>query len=458
MKRKKFFAFSGVFFVFLSSLALGNGLNLNSLGTRALAMGGAFVGLADDFSSIYWNPAGMGYFKQKHFGFYNANIIPSSSYRSSLPMPSGDIHVVDARTERKYYLGGLLAYYHPFAKNFVAGIGVYAPSRLGAEWDGADLVGIADGNPTIKWKSKIGVVTIAPGLAYNISDVVSIGAALNINYGIFDIAMHAGSVEPVQNMMIDLGQYEESMRGWGYGATLGILVRPNKVFSMGATFRTASRIEFSGEARISNLSTLGFIMGGYDSVGATDLGREITWPIWISGGVAVHPTDGLILTADIQYTQWSHKRVEPFGSNDIDVGVGGYLLADYKDVFWKIMIDPLRSMFWEDTVQLRFGAEYRIESLSIRGGYYWDPSPVPDRTVNILLPSYDFNVLTSGLGYSLKNLQLDIGFEYLNGKERYIPIEKTLGDPLPDPDWASAMPGVHKTHIIVPNISISYRF
>ena len=32
----------------LNSLVMANGLNLNSLGSRALAMGGAFVGLADD--------------------------------------------------------------------------------------------------------------------------------------------------------------------------------------------------------------------------------------------------------------------------------------------------------------------------------------------------------------------------------------------------------------------------
>ena len=31
------------------------------IGTRALAMGGAYTALADDYSAIYWNPAGLGY-------------------------------------------------------------------------------------------------------------------------------------------------------------------------------------------------------------------------------------------------------------------------------------------------------------------------------------------------------------------------------------------------------------
>jgi len=30
-----------------------------SVGTRAQGMGGAFVGVADDASAVYWNPAGL---------------------------------------------------------------------------------------------------------------------------------------------------------------------------------------------------------------------------------------------------------------------------------------------------------------------------------------------------------------------------------------------------------------
>ena len=36
-----------------------NGFNLNSNGSKAIAMGGAFVGLADDYSAVFWNPAGL---------------------------------------------------------------------------------------------------------------------------------------------------------------------------------------------------------------------------------------------------------------------------------------------------------------------------------------------------------------------------------------------------------------
>ena len=48
VKTRNMFAFALLALLGLSPLALANGLNLNSLGSRALSMGGAFVGLADD--------------------------------------------------------------------------------------------------------------------------------------------------------------------------------------------------------------------------------------------------------------------------------------------------------------------------------------------------------------------------------------------------------------------------
>ena len=45
--------------LFLQSTVFSNGLSLNSIGARALGMGGAFVGLANDGTALYWNPAGL---------------------------------------------------------------------------------------------------------------------------------------------------------------------------------------------------------------------------------------------------------------------------------------------------------------------------------------------------------------------------------------------------------------
>jgi len=198
-----------IFFLFLPAFLLANGLNLNSLGSRALAMGGAFVGLADDYSAIHWTPAGIALFKNRYVGIYGVDRIPSAEYKREVPEPG-----VNAKTKAKHYLAGLAAFYQPLTENLVAGIGVYVPSGLGAAWDGADFAAIAE-NKAYDWRSRIGVVSIAPAIGYKINDQFYLGATLNFNYGSFDIATHAGSATiPVPPYKIDLGQYEESMSGW----------------------------------------------------------------------------------------------------------------------------------------------------------------------------------------------------------------------------------------------------
>lgn len=434
MKRVKILFLLLPCLLILNSLVLANGLNLNSLGTKAMTMGGAFVGLADDFSAIFWNPAGIVQFKQEYFGFCGVDIIPSGTYKFSL----GSANIVDAQTQTKHYLAGLAAYYHPIAENVVAGIGFYTPSGLGAKWDGNDFKALIFLRP-YKWESKVGMFTIAPALAFKVHEMISIGASLNINFGVFGIKTHAGDKE----LGVDLGQYEESLNGWGFGATFGLLFKPSKKFSLGITVRTPSKISFSGDAEISNISFIGMIPGnplyGAEIPTESTVDRNVHWPWWIAIGVAVKPLEGLTLTGDLQWTQWS----------TIDV-----MESTYGDFFWSLIVEKERPLHWENVLQIRLGAEYIYKGLAFRCGYYWDPSPAPDKTMNVLLPSFDFHALTAGFGYSLDGLMIEFGVEYLMGKERNVDYEKSQTDP----EWKSAMPGVFNMKVLSPNISVSFKF
>jgi long-chain fatty acid transport protein len=426
----------------LGPLGFSNGLNLNSLGSRALAMGGAFVGLADDYSAIFWNPAGLANLKSRVVGFYGTDIIPSGTYSLTVPPPYGPGSVVDAQTRTKHYLGGMAVYAQPINPELVAAIGIYTPAGLGSSWDGTQLAYLSNGSTSIDWSSKIGLVTIAPTLALKISDVFSVGASFNINYGMFSTNMYAGAFPISADTIVDLGQYEESVTGWGVGATIGVLVKPSSAFSLGATFRTASTVSFSGTAKILALSYLGY-------AGESDLDRDVTWPMWIAGGVAVHPLDNLTVTADVQYTNW--KSLDR-------------LTAAYKDPVWNYLMtstgNNVTPLEWKDAVQVRFGAEYVFRSgLAVRAGFYSDPTPAPDQTMNILLPSYDFSVLTLGAGYTVGPLRIDGGLEYLIGKDRSVDVLKTNPlSPSYDASYDRAIPGSYGMKIIVPSLSLTYRF
>lgn len=62
--------------VLLAGNLFAGGFALTGVGSRATSMAGAFRGLSDDPSAMYWNPAGMGFMNENsvHLGgnFYSA--------------------------------------------------------------------------------------------------------------------------------------------------------------------------------------------------------------------------------------------------------------------------------------------------------------------------------------------------------------------------------------------------
>jgi len=458
MKRKILFAGLAALLAF-SPFVFGNGLNLNGVGARAVAMGGAFVGLADDYSAIFWNPAGLANMKSPSASLFGVGIMPSGKYKVVVPNAVGkylfpgstaDTTVIDTTSTSKVYPGVMGAYIHPVSDTFVAGIGVYTPSGLGSDWDGSKMAFLSGNNTNINWRSMIGIVTIAPTIAYKVSDAVQVGAALNINYGMFDIAMYAGQADiPAFGInAYSLGQYEESETGWGVGATFGALFKPAQSVSFGFTFRTPFTIKFAGDSKISNLSGLGLGLPNDSTIE-----RDVTWPMWIGAGVAFKPFNKLTVTVDGQWTQWS--KIDELSANYGGAGWGPLMTMTNKNKM---------PMHWMDRMQIRFGAEFlATEALAVRAGYYIDRAPAPDRTMNILLPSYDFNGLTFGLGYSAGALRIDACLEYLNGAERTVDFLKVfthplIPNPLYDSEFDRAMPGVYNMTILAPSISITYGF
>jgi len=428
---KKFLLAALAVILVLPSIAPANGLNLNGLGSRAQGMGGAFVGIANDFSAVFWNPAGAAGFRKEMFGFYAVDLIPTATYRLASLIP--EVPYVDAKTKTSHYLGGLAAYYKPLSSKVVVGLGIGTPSGLGTMWDGEDFTPITGGT-VYDWSSKVSVVSISPLVAVKLSDVVSIGATFNLNYGMFSLMMPAGIVlVGIPPDPLDLGQYEENMNGWGIGATFGVLVTPSEKLGIGLTVRTPSTVSFSGTANMPTLPV-------YELPGSSDLERKITWPLWIAGGVSFRPVPRLLLSADIHWTQWSKLD---------------RITTDYLESAWETLIEmsgmDVRVLDWKDATQLRFGAEYTLNaSTALRAGYYNDPAPGPLSTLNVLRPSHTFNAVSIGIGKTISDLQLDFGLEYLMGTTRTaVPSLPVL---------PGAMPGTYGMKIVVPTVSVSYKF
>ncbi len=432
MTKKILFAAVAALFL-LPSFAPANGFNLNGLGSRAQGMGGAYVSLANDFSAVFWNPAGAAGIKQRTFGFFATDLIPTNTYSSEILIP--EVPDIDAKTKTSHYLGMLAGFYMPVSSKVVLGLGISTPSLYGTKWTGDDFTGLAGGASYI-WMSKVAVLSLSPMVAVKLGEAVSVGAAINFNHGVFNLKKPAGTSAsppqidaPLAAGLADLGQYEETMNGWSFGATLGLLVKPIEDLSVGLTVRTPSTMSFNGSALLSYASL-------YDIPDTSDLVRDMPWPLWIAGGVSFRPFERLLLSADVHWTQWS--KLDQLTTDYLDPVWADLAEVDGRDV---LVLD------WQDTTQIRFGAEYTLNATTaLRAGYYHDPAPGPESTLNVLLPTHTFESFSVGVGKTVGDLQLDFGLEYMAGNTRTAP------------DTPDSMPGTYGAKMVVPTVSVAYKF
>ncbi len=398
----------------LSTSLFANGLSLNSVGPKAIGMGGAFVALSNDATAMYWNPAGLAG-QSTSVSAYFTGVMPLQTYEYAPAM-------IDLEGVKNVHsTGGLFGVYA--SGNMTFGLGVYVPAGLGAEFNGTDLVNLQQGNK--KWESKIGVVAISPSFAFQVNDKFSIGVAANIYYGMFDLSRPQKLPIPTPTtanpnaVTIVNSQYTEESTGVGFGATIGLMYDISEQLTIGASFRTSTAVSMEGDAVIDNADfpiDLGTLVD-------TKFEREVTWPLWIGGGLAYKPTECLTLVLDAQYSKWS---------------LLDELIAEYEK-----MPDGEFTLNWEDAVQIRLGGEYMVSpKTAIRLGYYYDPAPAPDETLNILFPSSTNHVVTAGFGHSFGKYRIDAAAEYLLGADREVAPA------------ADNMPGIH--HLDVFAFSIGF--
>jgi len=402
----------------LISISYPNGLSLNSVGPKSLGMGGAFVGLANDYTAIFWNPAGLTQLQKNTFGVFATDIIPMGTYK----LPAAK---VDTKTMTNHYIAPniMATQRFGFSDKAVFGLGIYVPAGLGAEWSGDDLKNAAGGKVYL-WKTKIGIIDISPVVGYQISNEVSVGLALNIFHSSFDLDRPGGGGI----------NYSETSTGWGYAVTFSGLVKPTEQFSIGATLRTRTWVKMDGSAT----DPLAQVLNPSAPVGS-DFTRTMGWPMWIAGGIAYHPLNNLVLTADVQYSQWSSTE-NSFTAAYTDPQFNGVMKATNLNVL---------TMHWNDVTQIRVGGNYTVnENLDIRAGYYHDPAPAPDATLNVLFPSISYNAITFGAGYKMDNFQFDLAGEYLIGSDREIPLTAV----------SPAMPGTHGMNVPAFSVGVGYGF
>ena len=342
-----------------------------------MGLGGAFAARAYDPSAMYFNPAGLGFQTLNQISFGTTLIMPDISFFGPYQLNSNEKNEM---TSQVFTLINFYATYH-FSEDLHFGVGVNSPYGLGTKWP-EDWPG-----KFITTQVDLRSFFITPTVAYRISEDLSIGAGVNYVFG--DVTIRRVVSDPFDpHAKVNL-----SLDASAFGFNAGVLYKAAPGISVGLSYRSSVKLEASGKADFTPDRTV-YPEG--------DVSSSITLPATGYLGVACEIVENLVVEADYQYVGWSSYKE---------------LVIEFKADGSKV-VQPKE---YQDTYILRFGAEYTMGSLQLRGGYFFDHTPVQTRYVDPLLPDASRDGLNVGFGYGLtESLSLDGAYMMLLFEDRKV--------------------------------------
>ncbi len=406
-------AFAAV--VLSASAAFPSGYQLNEHGSKAVAMGGAFVARAWDPSSIYFNPAGLSYVKGFDIMLGGTLILPSTTFTG--PYPDNTETKMNSLT---FFPPNAYVTYN-FDNGLAAGIGVFTPEGLGTSWP-QDWVG-----RFIITKINLQSFDINPTVSYSfLNDMISVGVGFDYVLGSVVLEKYnssGGLADSVGNSITPFVHMDGSAKGTGFN--FGVMLKPYENVSLGFSYRSKITYKvdngtatYTGADGISALLPSGAV--------STSLPLPETW----YAGIAYKGSD-FSIEADYQFVGWSaYNQLAITFQNPGAGGNPAPVVGDYSNSYI-----------------IRVGGEYMLNDVwTVRAGVFYDKNPVPDAYDLPILPDADRLGLNVGFGVNLtNNISVDASYMFLPFKQRTITTS------------AYGLDGTYNTTANLLGIDISYK-
>ncbi|HSJ75391.1 MAG TPA: outer membrane protein transport protein, partial [Gemmatimonadales bacterium] len=281
------------------------GFSIFEQGSKAMGMAGAFTAQADDPSLLFHNVGGLGFVEERQFSagvtwihgleaeFEGANPFPGEGY--------------EAEQEKLSEFPPHLYYVQPINDTWKFGFGVMTPFGLTTEWSDPDQFA----GRFLSTKAALTAIDLQPTIGWQISPTFSLGLGAVARISDVELNRNVGSINPFTQRFVDVAKLSlEADYSEGFGFTAGVLHKATDRFTWGLSYRSKIKVEYDGEARLSQVSTGN---AQFDALlrtrlpFATDLPveTEIDFPDEASLGLAFGVTDHLLIETDFNYTGWS---------------------------------------------------------------------------------------------------------------------------------------------------------
>ncbi len=395
---------------------------------NASGLGNAYAGsaaVAENASTIHYNPAGMTYLPGLQVSAGVAAVWPSFKFedngdsRNPLALgggrPSGG-NGGDAGTTGilpNAYLSWQLA------PQWFVGVGLGAPFGLKTEYDD-NWVGQFHSN-----KFDVKTININPSLAYKLNDQVSLGFGLN--WQRIDAQYKKRAVVPIPGLGVLPGTADLNMDGDAWGWNVGLMLQPGPNTRVGLSYRSEIKHTAKGDTKVDDFLPGRSIL--YDAQASVTLPDTAI----LSAVHQLNPKWQLL--GDISWTGWSsirELRIENAG------GPTDTLPLNFRNT-WRVAL----------------GANYQFSpQWKWRLGLAYDQSPVheaADRPTS--LPDTNRWWFSTGVQYqATPSTTIDLGYAYLYLRDT--DIDTTAGSAL----TKGRIAGSYDSNAHILGVQVSSRF
>ncbi|VFR33008.1 Long-chain fatty acid transport protein [plant metagenome] len=370
--------------VALSAATLGlatgaaHGAGFQLLEQNASGLGNAYAGsaaVAENASTIYFNPAGMAYLPGLSVsGGVNA-IKPSFKFKddgnSTRPLAAPGALGGNGGDAGKWGVvpNAYLAW--QIDNRWNIGVGLGAPFGLMTHYQG-DWVGQYHSR-----KFEIQTINVNPSVSYKVNEQWALG--VGVNYQRID-------AEYTRTAVVAPGLSRDAtvkMDGDAWGWNAGVMFQPTPATRIGLSYRSKVKHDVDGHTDLAGI-------GSFDAQANVDLPDSAILS-------AYHQLNSRWeLLGDVSWTGWSSIPELKINNTGIP---GDTLHLDFRDT-WRVAL----------------GANYKVnESWKLKFGVAWDQSPVheaADRPTS--LPDNDRWWFSTGVQFQAgKNTTVDLGYTYL---------------------------------------------
>lgn len=350
---------------------------------NASGMGNAYAGaaaIAEDASTIFFNPAGMTYINGTqavgaiHFIKPNAEFNNQGSVAAAgKPLGDEGPNAGDlALVPNAYFKTDL-------NENIKLGIGINAPFGLKTEYD-KEWLGRFQAD-----MSELKTINFNPAIAFKVNDQLSLGFGIS--------AMWAEATLTRAVNFGGAGQGSVKIKGddWGFGYNLGAIYQATADTRIGIAYRSKVEQHLDGDAKFRRPVGIPFAAAPDGDVTA-----DVSLPASLSLSAFSHLSDKWELMGDITWTRWSQfERLAVYRN-------GGALLTETIEN-------------WDNTMRYSVGVNYLYsDAIKLRAGLAYDEEAIKDEFRTARIPGNDRKWVSLGASYAMSpTSKFDIGYSHL---------------------------------------------